>query len=271
MSYYPPTRSTVFWTPPATPVPSSPFEPIFNAALLAYQEKTRKDLPISPLVSTLKTCKSADAIIAELRKYKKSRGFHQPRTTFARFIDSTSPAVLFSVPATIGIVLDLFYPFIGPVFATIGAILAATYAFLASREALGHFFEDIELFFSRLEIYLETTLAMTDITVRILVEVLSVLTIAEKDKKQGRLGRFLMKLVGGSDVEDALRRLNQLMQQEALMVATRGLKGTHAVDNQVMDTCSEVLVSTQGAGYQRRGTDICDSGGHLQRSGEECV
>ena len=76
-------------------------------------------------------------------------------------------------------------------------------------------------------------------------------------------GRFLKKLMGGSGVVHAVARLDKLMQQEALIVAARGLNSTNGIDSKVMDTCNEVLASGQGAGND-------DSGGHSQRSGE-CV
>ena len=49
-------------------------------------------------------------------------------------------------------------------------------------------FERIENFFKRLESYTEVapTAAMADVTVKIMVEVLSILAIATKEVKQGR-------------------------------------------------------------------------------------
>jgi hypothetical protein len=41
------------------------------------------------------------------------------------------------------------------------------------------------------------------------------------------------KLVGRTDIEDALARLDRLTQEEALMAAAQGLKATHDVDDKV--------------------------------------
>ena len=46
---------------------------------------------------------------------------------------------------------------------------------------------------------------------------------------------FLKKLVGRKDIEDALRKLDRLTQEEALMVAAQILNLTHTIDNKV--TC----------------------------------
>ena len=58
----------------------------------------------------------------------------------------------------------------------------------ASEEALADMFKQIENFFKRLESYMEVspTNAMTDIIVKIMVEVLNIFTIAMKEMKQSQ-------------------------------------------------------------------------------------
>jgi hypothetical protein len=58
----------------------------------------------------------------------------------------------------------------------------------ASEEVLADLFDRIENFFKRLESYTEVppTNAMTDIIVKIMVEVLNIFAIATKEIKQGR-------------------------------------------------------------------------------------
>ena len=66
----------------------------------------------------------------------------------------------------------------------------------ADQDTLIDIFERIEMFFRRLEIYLEvpSTMAMMDISIQIMVEVLSILGIATKEVKQGRMSKtFLCK------------------------------------------------------------------------------
>jgi hypothetical protein len=64
----------------------------------------------------------------------------------------------------------------------------------AAQEALVDIFERIENFFKRLEIYTEVppTVAMTDVIVRIMVEVLDILAIATKEIRQGRTSELPM-------------------------------------------------------------------------------
>ena len=63
----------------------------------------------------------------------------------------------------------------------------------ASQDALIDLFERIENFFKRLESYTSVppTDAMTDIIVKIMIEVLNIFAIATKEMRQGRASAFL--------------------------------------------------------------------------------
>ena len=107
------------------------------------------------------------------------------------------------------------------------------------------------MFLRRLEVYTEVqpTAEMMDITIRIVVEVLSILGIATKEIKQGRISKYLLyntpsltkrpsekyakKLIGRSDIEDALKRLDKLTHEEAWMGIAQNLKATHTVGESV--------------------------------------
>jgi hypothetical protein len=73
----------------------------------------------------------------------------------------------------------------------------------AAQEALIDIFERIENFFKRLETYTEvpSTAAMTDIIVKIMVEVLNVFAIATKEIQQGRTSKLSIRLlyIGSTD------------------------------------------------------------------------
>jgi hypothetical protein len=73
----------------------------------------------------------------------------------------------------------------------------------AAQEALIDIFERIENFFKRLETYTEVppTAAMTDIIVKIMVEVLNIFAIATKEIKQGRTSELPIRLlrIGSTD------------------------------------------------------------------------
>ena len=120
----------------------------------------------------------------------------------------------------------------------------------ASHDALIDIFEQIEMLIRRLEIYTEVplTVEMTDLMVQILVEVLSILRIATKEIKQGRMSeycctnmkmltegclvKYMKKLIGRTEIEDGLKRLDKLTQEEAWMAAAQ-IDKRSSVEDQV--------------------------------------
>ncbi len=111
----------------------------------------------------------------------------------------------------------------------------------------------MEFFFKRLEAYTEVTptAAMTDIITKIMVEVLTIFGIATKEIKQGRGSelfsryisistkllpeRLLKKLAGRADIEDALKRLDRLTQEEAQIALAEVLRITHIIREVVIN------------------------------------
>ena len=109
----------------------------------------------------------------------------------------------------------------------------------------------MEYFFKRLEAYIKVrpTVAMTDIIVKIMAEVISILGIVTKEIQQGRTSqpfpvdlspklyilaeKYLKKLFGSKDIEDALLRLDKLTQEEAGMAAAESLTITRSIDERI--------------------------------------
>jgi len=52
--------------------------------------------------------------------------------------------------------------------------------------------------------------------------------------------KYLKKVVGRTDIEDALSRLDRLTQEEARMAAAQGLKATHEVDYKVQQVADHM-------------------------------
>ncbi|KAH9019708.1 hypothetical protein EDB84DRAFT_610943 [Lactarius hengduanensis] len=134
------------------------------------------------------------------------------------------------------------------IFAGIGVLLQAVKDVRASQNALVDLFDRMEYFFMRLEKYIDVrpTAAMTDIIVKIMVEVISILGIVTKEIKQGRTIRYLKKLLGRKDVEDALQRLDKLTQEEARMAGVEALAITRRIDERVRSVDNKVDSVTHG-------------------------
>jgi hypothetical protein len=117
----------------------------------------------------------------------------------------------------------------------------------SSYDALIELFECLGNFLKRLEIYMTIppTPMMTDIIVQIMVELLSVLALATKQVKQGRFSecvitctlpmaqcpteKFAKKLLGESEVEAVLQKLDRLTQDEARMTVAQTLGVVHGL------------------------------------------
>ena len=111
----------------------------------------------------------------------------------------------------------------------------------ASYDALVDLFESIESFLARLDIYtkIPLTAVMTDIVIKIMVEVLNTLALATKQVKQGRLreslaahgllhlrsaGKFVKKLLGENEIEAVLQRLDRLTLDEGRATGAQTLE-----------------------------------------------
>jgi hypothetical protein len=58
---------------------------------------------------------------------------------------------------------------------------------------------------------------------------------------------FLKKLVGKTDIEDALLKLGKLMEDEVRMVAALGLKAVHGVCDSVQAVEDKIIAVVEGA------------------------
>ncbi|KAH9036090.1 hypothetical protein EDB84DRAFT_1437757 [Lactarius hengduanensis] len=113
------------------------------------------------------------------------------------------------------------------VFAGVGVLLLPRH--------LVDIFGRIESFFMRLEIYTEVPLtpAMTDKMVEITVEILDILATATKEMGQSQAKKFFKKVAGRKDLEDGMKKLDKLTNEEVAMASVQNLKVTHTVDNKV--------------------------------------
>ncbi|KAI0261300.1 hypothetical protein BGY98DRAFT_1104476, partial [Russula aff. rugulosa BPL654] len=73
-----------------------------------------------------------------------------------------------------------------------------------------------------------------------MVEVLTILGMATKEMKQGRIKKYGKRLIGKTGMEDALKNLDRLTQEEARMTIAENLRATHAVDDRVANVNDKV-------------------------------
>jgi hypothetical protein len=108
---------------------------------------------------------------------------------------------------------------------------------IASYETLINLFERTQYFLQRLSRYVTASLTpeMTELLANILAQVLSVLALSTKEMKDRRISmliysknfslsddnteKFMKRLIGKTEVEDGLQRLDMLTKEENLMAA----------------------------------------------------
>jgi hypothetical protein len=99
---------------------------------------------------------------------------------------------------------------------------------------------------------------MTEAIVLIMVEIISILGIATKEIKEGVLSewfstsmsrltdrcseKFAKRLIGRTDLDDGLKRLDKLTQEEARMATAEVLRTTHAIEERVTGVGEQVVV-----------------------------
>ncbi|KAH9015325.1 hypothetical protein EDB85DRAFT_2295646, partial [Lactarius pseudohatsudake] len=208
----------------STAAASSCFQDIFNAALKSYQKQTKKDLIAHPLASQLRSCHSTSAILAVLQDQVQE--FDQAHSGDERLTKWLIPTV------------NVLYAFLAAVSEGVGLVFSPAKAakdVAASRDLLAELFERVGFFFNRLESYTEVapTAAMTNIIMKIMVEVLTIFEVATKELRRGSANKFLKKLAGTTDLEDAVKKLDRLTQEEARMALAEVLKIMHIVHDDV--------------------------------------
>ena len=122
-------------------------------------------------------------------------------------------------------------------------VYQAVKAIIDSYDALVDLLESFDHFLNRLDIYTKfpPTVSMTEIVVKILVELLSALALVTKQIKQGKPSKpvfrealyhltqynaekLLKKFLGEKDIEAVLHRLDRLTQDEARITAAQTLE-----------------------------------------------
>ncbi|KAI9465553.1 hypothetical protein BJY52DRAFT_590291 [Lactarius psammicola] len=208
---------------------------IFEAASKEYKKLTKEDLDTHPFSVEFDSCDSPDAVLSIFRK--QAEIFDEIRKGDERLIKWLDPIVhiLFTFSAALGEGVGLVFSPAKVIFAGAGVLLTAAMDVMASYDTLASLFERMQGFLQRLEMYsgMPLTPAMTEVLGKIMAEVLSIFALVTKEMKQRQIKKYLKRLVGRTDVENALKRLDVLTQREMRMAVTRNLEVTHGINDDV--------------------------------------
>ncbi|KAH8981728.1 hypothetical protein EDB92DRAFT_1820136 [Lactarius akahatsu] len=173
---------------------STSFQPILDAALADYTKQVGIDLVNLPPSDSLRSCGSPDDVLKLLED--KANQFKDFRDGNRKLLNWLSPVVhvVHTLSTVLGASITLvpFEP-AKAVFAGVDILIAAASGVSSSYDALVELFECLANFLKRLRIYtdLPLTPSMTEISIKIMVELLSVVALATKQIKQGRLSSTL--------------------------------------------------------------------------------
>ncbi|KAN0120792.1 hypothetical protein V8E52_004061 [Russula decolorans] len=205
---------------------------LITNALTDYTKITGVDLSKNPFAAAIEQWNSPEAILELLQERENS--FKEYRDNNPRLINCLTPAVrvIQTFSGILGEALTLVpFPPAKALFVGIDVLLAAASGVTSSYDALLELFECLGNFLKRLEIYttIPPTPIMTEVIVKIMVELLSVLALASKQIKEGRFKKFTKKILRESEVETVLRRLDRLTQEEARMTVAQSLGVVHGL------------------------------------------
>ncbi|KAI9437504.1 hypothetical protein H4582DRAFT_2129360 [Lactarius indigo] len=213
-------------SPSQTAAPSSNFKLMLDVALDEYKKNTGNDLLSHWLADELQTCESVDGVLDILRDQAKA--FEQSGDQkLMKWIDPLVH-VLYTFSGALGDGVSLAFPPAKVIFTGIGVLLAAATDARARQGAIIDLFERVESFFKRLGVYTQISLTteMAEVLVKIVIVLLSILSIATKEVNRRRARIFARKLLGRTDIEDALKTLDSLIQEEVQMAIAQILKVT---------------------------------------------
>ncbi|KAF8261328.1 hypothetical protein EI94DRAFT_812071 [Lactarius quietus] len=230
-------------------MPSMSFQLILDAALADYAKQVGVDLATHPLADSLRSCGSSIDVLKLLEDTVKK--FKDFRDGNRKLINSVKPVVhvthTLSAVLCASITLVPFKP-ANAIFTGVAVLLAMAGDVSSSYDALVDLFEYLGNFLKRIRIYSDIPLtpSMKEISVKIMVELLSVLAVSTKQIKQGRLRKFAKKLLGESEIEGILRRLDRLTLEEGRMAMAQTLEVVYGLVSNVEVVINDGKASVDG-------------------------
>ncbi|KAF8486833.1 hypothetical protein DFH94DRAFT_3508 [Russula ochroleuca] len=171
--------------------PSPELKLLFETALNDFEKRAGTNLFQYQIIDQLVNCESSDSVIKVLQEQAQAfRNFRGDDGKIMTWLKRTVNALYsLSTSGVLGGTIGLHFPPANAIFAGLAILLGAIKDVSTSYDALVDLFESFESFLRRLDIYtkIPSTTAMTEIIVKILIELLSTISLAIQQAKQGRL------------------------------------------------------------------------------------
>ncbi|KAJ6565903.1 hypothetical protein DFH09DRAFT_1034733 [Mycena vulgaris] len=150
-----------------------------------------------------------------------------------------------SLSATAGEAAGVPVPFAKAGFVALGVLVQAAKNVSARYDSIIDLCELLHSFLERLRIYMSAQLPnnMREVVVRILAHLLSVFALMTKEIKHNRFGSYLRTLIGRTDVQDALKKLNTLIGAEQSM----GIASAMVFSGEILDHLHGLVLADRDA------------------------
>ncbi|KAI0289211.1 hypothetical protein BC826DRAFT_1187953 [Russula brevipes] len=226
------------------------FTAIFDTALSEHKKLTGQDPCEHPLAAELATCRNPEDVSNLLQthavNFRKSRDRHRKLMqwlnptvhilfTFSETLEDMglipfSPArIIFT---GIGVLLEVSpspYPILHPRTSNIRDQVVRDD--LASHDTLIQLFERIHYLLRRLECLTSTLLTneLTELLGKTMAQLLSILSLSTKTMTDGRIKKFVKRLLGKAHPEDAVSQLDMLTKEDNVMGVAKSLEILHEI------------------------------------------
>ncbi|KAF8266092.1 hypothetical protein EI94DRAFT_1803580 [Lactarius quietus] len=242
-------------SPSQVPALFLPFKLILHDALTKYQKKTKKNLLEYWLATELKSCESTNAVLGILQDQVKAvEGTSAADQKLMKHIGSlVNILTLISDALSRGI--SLAFPPAKVIFSEISVLVSVAKGVKACHDALADLYGRIKDFFKHFKVYMESspTTELLEVLVKVVVEILSILSIATQAMEQSLTKKFLKQLVGRTDIEEGLKKLDKLIQGEHGMAMAQVLKATTEIKDDVKELVLTIEQMSKKAGQDKSG------------------
>ncbi|KAI0272292.1 hypothetical protein BC834DRAFT_1030465, partial [Gloeopeniophorella convolvens] len=190
-----------------SPVESSRFRSLFEAALGEYHEQTGTDLASHQLYDKLQACSSTEDVVDVVKGQARTFGeYRKGDRTTQRLVTKLKPLV-----DTVLVLNDGLGSTLGEAFRPAKFVCAGVGLLLG------------------VYMRVDSTYSMAEIIVKLMIGILDILGLATKEIKQGRLRAFGKKLLGSKKIEDTVKRLDRLTLEESRVSTTHILLIVHTL------------------------------------------
>ncbi|KAI0261708.1 hypothetical protein BC834DRAFT_894258 [Gloeopeniophorella convolvens] len=208
---------------------------LFKNALDNYSRNTGVDLASHSLAHKLKGCSTVEDVNEIFQEQMSFFDDFRASQKTGKIMRALGPVVdiTFALVSNGALCesISLAMPPARAVFASIGILLEAVKKVSSGYNTVTSLFKSIKNFLGRLEVYMRKppTSVLSTAIVYIVAELLSIFALVTKQIKQGRLRALMKALRGKTEVEDALRLLDQLTRDEAVAVGVETWDGVRGL------------------------------------------